>query len=111
MKPRRIRLNEHAVYYIGTGCVSLDDAVIELSVSEEELFELLLRTPKVTVPWATLEAEMAKSRQTLLHHVMSLRAKLGARAIRTHWHKGLSLQPQFVGAAQRVVRWHGRAVS
>lgn len=34
-------------------------AVIELTVAEEELLELLLKTPKVTVPWARLEHELA----------------------------------------------------
>lgn len=99
-RPRRVALNEHAEYLVGTGCVRVAGAVIELTVAEEELFELLLRTPKVTAPWAVMEAETARSNQTLRAQVKGLRTKLGTRAIRTHHGKGVSLQPQFVGAAR-----------
>jgi len=97
---KRIRLNEHAEYLVGTGCVRVAGAVIELTVAEEELFELLLRTPKVTASWIVIEQEMARAMQTNRHLVKGLRDKLGARAIKTHHAKGISLQPQFVGAAR-----------
>lgn len=97
-RPRR--LNDHTVYFTGTGCVRIAGAVIELTVAEEELFELLLKTPKVTVPWARIEDSTARSNMTLRHLTKGLRDKLGARAIKTHTGKGISLQPQFVGAAR-----------
>lgn len=103
-RPPRVRLNEHAVYFRGTGCIDVAGAVIELTVAEEELFELLLRTPKVTVPWAVMEEETARAQQTIRHLLKGLRNKVGTRAIRTHTGKGLSLQPQFVGAARFALR-------
>lgn len=99
-KPRSVQLNEHAVYYEGTGCVRIANAVIELTVAEEELFELLLKTQKVTIPWAVLEFELARSQQTIRHLMRGLRDKFGSRAIRTHTGRGISLQPQFVGSAR-----------
>lgn len=97
-------LNEHAVYHVGTGCVEIAGAVIELTVAEEELFERLLKTPKVTVPWAVIEREMCRANQTLRHQLRGLRDKLGTHAIKTHTGKGISLQPQFVGAARFQLR-------
>lgn len=96
-----MRLNDQAAYLVDTGCVAFSNgAVIELTVAEEELLELLSRTPKVTVPWARLCDELARSDQTIRHLLRGLRDKLGTRAVRTHTGKGLSLQPQFVGAAR-----------
>lgn len=100
------RINEHAVYLTGTGCIRVDSAVIELTVAEEELFELLLRTPKVTVPWAKLEYETARSNLTIRHLMRGLRDKLGARSVKTHTGKGISLQPQFVGTARFALSYH-----
>lgn len=105
-RPRRVALNEHAEYLVGTGCVRVAGAVIELTVAEEEMFELLLRTPKVTVPWATIEYETARSNLTLRHLMRGLRDKLGARAVKTHTGKGISLQPQFVGTARFALSYH-----
>jgi DNA-binding response OmpR family regulator len=99
-RPRRVRLNEHAEYFVGTGCVRVGVAVIELTVAEEELLELLLATPKVTVPWPRILAETARSDQTIRHLMRGLRDKLGTRAIKTHAGKGISIQTQFVGAAR-----------
>lgn len=99
-RPRRVRLNDRAEYLVGTGCIRVGSAVIELTVAEEELFELLLKTPKVTVPWGVLEEETARSNVTLRRCLGELRDKLGSRAIRTHTGKGLSLQPQFVGTSR-----------
>ena len=100
------RLNEHAVYLTGTGCVRVGTAVIELTVAEEELFELLLKTPKVTVPWPKLEYQTARSNMGLRQCMRGLRDKLGVRAIRTHVGKGVSLQPQFVGTARFALIRH-----
>lgn len=93
------RINEHAVYHVGTGCVAIDGAVVELTVREEELFELLLRTPKVTVPWGVIAEETCMAQVTIRTHLRAIRTKLGTRVIRTHYNKGVSLQPQFVGTA------------
>lgn len=110
-RPRRIPLNEHAVYFEGTGCVRIGCAVVELTVAEEELFELLLATPRVTWPWARMIDETARSEQTLRHLMRGLRDKLGSRAIRTHTGRGISLQPQFVGTARFALARQIRAVS
>lgn len=96
-----MRLNDQAAYLVDTGCVAFSDgAVIELTVAEEELLEALLRTPKVTVPYARLREELERSDQTIRHLLRGLRDKLGSKAIRTHTARGLSLQPQYVGAAR-----------
>lgn len=106
-RPRRIRINEHAVYLSGTGCVKLaTGAVVELTVAEEELFELLLGTPKITVPWHRAEYELARSNLTLRHLVRGLRDKLGSRSVKTHTGVGISLQPQFVGSARFALSRH-----
>lgn len=91
---------------MGTGCIQVGAAVIELTVLEEDVFELLLRTPKVTVPWAVLEESTARSNMTLRHTLRGLRDKLGTRAIRTHTSKGLNLQPQFVGSSRFALVAH-----
>lgn len=105
-RPRRIRLNSAAEYLVDTGCVRVGEAVIELTVAEEELLELLLRDPKVTVSWRRLEAELVRSNESIRAIVRGLRDKLGARAIRTHVGKGLSVQPQFVGTARFALANH-----
>lgn len=97
-RPQRVRLNDYAVYVRGTGGVVIGDAVVVLSVVEEELFELLLRSPRVPAAWAAIEEETGCARQTVRAHLKGLRTKLGARAVKTHHGRGLSLQPQFVGA-------------
>lgn len=99
-------MNEHAVYFVGTGCVQLERAVVELTVAEEEMFELLLQTPKVTVPWRTIEGETNRANDTIRTMMRGLRDKLGTRAIRTHFGKGVSLQPQFVGAERFALIHH-----
>jgi DNA-binding response OmpR family regulator len=99
--PRKVHLNPLAVYFRGTGCVRFaNGAVVELTVAEEELFELLLGTPKITVPWDRMEYELARSSQTIRHLIRGLRDKLGSRSIRTHTGRGTSLQPQFIGGAR-----------
>lgn len=112
-RPRALRLNDHAQYFRGTGCIRLaNGAVIELTVAEEELFELLLQTPKVTVPWARITYELARSEQTVRHLMRGLRDKLGTRAIRTHFGLGISVQPHFIGTARFALANHPlRAVS
>lgn len=102
MKRSKTRqLNHWACYFEGTGCVKFSNgAVVELTVSEEELFELLLRTPKITVPWDRMTYELARSEQMIRHLTRGLRDKLGSRAIRTHTGRGISLQPHFVGTAR-----------
>lgn len=100
-RPRSRQLNQWACYFEGTGCVKFSNgAVVELTVAEEELFELLLQTPKITVPWACITFELARSEQTIRHLMRGLRDKLGSRAIRTHTARGISLQPHFVGSAR-----------
>jgi hypothetical protein len=99
--PQKVRLNQFSIYYRGTGCVRFaNGAVVELTVAEEELLELLLATPKITVPWTRLEYEMARSNQTIRHVVSRLRDKLGSRSIRTHFGRGASVQPHFIGTAR-----------
>lgn len=100
-RPRARQLNNWAAYFEGTGCVKFGNgAVIELTVAEEELFELLLCTPKITVPWDRITYELARSEQTTRHLMRGLRHKLGSRAIRTHTGRGISLQPHFIGTAR-----------
>ena len=100
-RPRARQLNSWAFYFEGTGCVKFGNgAVVELTVAEEELFELLLRTPKITVPWDRMTYELARSEQTVRHLMRGLRDKLGTRAVRTHTGRGISLQPHFVGTAR-----------
>ena len=100
-RPRKRQLNSWASYFEGTGCVKLGNgAVIELTVAEEELFELLLRTPKITVPWDRITYELARSQQTTRHLMKGLRNKLGSRAIRTHNGHGISVQPHFIGTSR-----------
>jgi hypothetical protein len=112
VRPKKRRLSDYATYFTGTGCIQFaDGGVVELTVAEEELFELLLQTPKVTVPWPTLEQSMAKANNTIRTMMRSLRDKLGARAIRTHFGKGVSLQPHFVGSTRfALTRQQVRAV-
>ena len=106
-RPRARQLNQWAAYFEGTGCVKFaNGAVVELTVAEEELFELLLQTPKITVPWERLTFELARSEQTLRHLMRGLRDKLGSRAIRTHTARGISLQPHFVGTARFKLMHH-----
>lgn len=105
-RPRAVRLNEHAVYYRGTGCVRVGGAVVELAVGEEELFEMLLRLPKVTVRYGVLLEEMGLSESSLRHLMKMLRDKLGSRSIRTHVGLGISLQPQFVGSQRFAIIRH-----
>jgi hypothetical protein len=106
-KPRAIRLNAWATYLSGTGCVKLaNGGIIELTVAEEELLELLLRTPKVTVRWTWLEYELARSKLTIRHLMRTVRDKLGSRAIRTHTGIGVSIQPQFVGTRRYALSDH-----
>lgn len=81
-------------------------AVVELTVAEEELFELLLGTPKITVPWQRMEYELARSNLTLRHLIRGLRDKLGSRSVKTHTGMGVSLQPQFVGSARFALSKH-----
>lgn len=100
-RPKARHLNQWAAYFEGTGCVKFKNgAVVELTVAEEELFELLLQTPKITVPWDRITFELARSEQTVRHLMRGLRDKLGSRAIRTHTARGVSLQPHFVGTAR-----------
>ena len=73
---------------------------MELTVAEEELFELLLRTPKITVPWARIGYELARSDMTIRHLMRGIRDKLGSRSVRTHTGLGVSLQPHFVGSTR-----------
>ena len=97
-RPRAVQVNQFVRYFPGTGCLRLENgAVIELTVAEEELFELLLETPKIDVPWGRLSYEMARSEQTIRHLMRGLRDKFGTRAIRTHVGRGISVQPQLVG--------------
>lgn len=105
-RPQAVKINDSATYIRGTGCIKIDNRVIELTVAEEEVFEILLRTPKVTVPWAKLETETARTNLTLRHLMRGLRDKLGARAVKTHTGKGISLQPQFVGTARFALSYH-----
>ncbi len=106
-RPRSRQLNSWASYFEGTGCVKFGNgAVIELTVAEEELFELLLQTPKITVPWERITFELARSEQTVRHLMRGLRDKLGSRAIRTHTARGVSLQPHFVGTARFTLTHH-----
>jgi DNA-binding response OmpR family regulator len=108
---RKRVLNERAEYLVGTGCVRIGQAVIELTVAEEELFELLLRTPKITVRYGRLEEELARSKSNILQLMKGLRLKLGTRAIRTHVGLGISVQPHYVGTASfrlQPVRHIGR---
>jgi DNA-binding response OmpR family regulator len=100
-RPRARQLNHWAAFFEGTGCVKFaNGAVVELTVAEEELLELLLRTPKITVSWDRLTYETARSEQTIRHLMRGLRDKLGSRAIRTHTGRGISVQPHFVGTAR-----------
>lgn len=95
-----VRLNAQATYIRHSGCIRLaSGAVLELTVREEELFELLLKRPKVTCRWDEIERHMAASPGVIRHYTAGLRRKLGSRAIRTHVGIGLSLQPQFVATA------------
>ena len=100
-RPRSRQLNHWAAFVEGTGCIKFGNgAVVELTVAEEELLELLLQTPKITVSWERLTYELARSDQTIRHLMRGLRDKLGSRAIRTHTGRGISLQPHFVGTAR-----------
>lgn len=106
-KPRTVHLNDQAAYVTGTGCVRLGNGgVIELTVAEEELLELLMQTPKITVPWHRIEYELARSNLTIRHLMRGLRDKLGSRSIRTHTGVGVSLQPHFVGTARFALNRH-----
>lgn len=105
-RPQSVKINDSATYIRGTGCVKADNRVIELTVAEEEVFELLLRTPKVTVPWDQIERETMRTNLTLRHLTRGLRDKLGARAVKTHTGKGISLQPQFVGTVRFALIRH-----
>ncbi|MGE3077153.1 MAG: hypothetical protein AB7N24_20685 [Dehalococcoidia bacterium] len=106
-RPRRVQINQFARYFPGTGCVRFENgAVIELTVAEEELFELLLKTPKITVPWPTIAYELARSEQTIRHLMRGLRDKFGTRAIRTHVGRGISVQPHFVGSRRFALSNH-----
>lgn len=106
-RPRRVQINQFARYYPGTGCVRFENgAVIELTVAEEELFELLLKTPKITVPWPRMAYELARSEQTIRHLMRGLRDKFGTRAIRTHVGRGISVQPHFVGSRRFALANH-----
>lgn len=100
-RPRARQLNQWAAYFRGTGCVKFaNGAVVELTVAEEELFELLLATPKITVSWERMTYELARSEQTVRHLMRGLRDKLGSKAVRTHTGRGISLQPHFIGTAR-----------
>lgn len=102
-RPRRIPINDRATYHVGTGCIALaDGSVIELSVTEEAVFELMLRTPKITVTWERAQYEAGISRDTLTQIIKGIRVKLGRNSVRTHHARGCSLQPQFV-ATPRVL--------
>ena len=64
-RPRAVWVGK-ARFYPGTGCVVLDDGnVVQLTVREEELFELLVAPPRVTCSWDTLCREMAMSAQSV----------------------------------------------
>lgn len=105
IRRQTIAINEHAAYVRDTGCVVVDGVVVELTVREEELFELLLTRPKVTLKWAHACASMGVAEDSVRHYVKGLRWKLGTRAVRSHHGVGISLQPQFVGSARfRLVR-------
>lgn len=107
MRRRTYHFNDWATYFDGTGCVRFGNgAVVELTVAEEELLELLIKTPKITVPWSRSCYELARSEQTIRHLMRGLRDKLGSRAIRTHTGRGISLQPQFVGSARFALTSH-----
>lgn len=99
VRRQRVAINENAVYIRGSGCVMLGSVVVELTVREEELLELLLKLPRVSVRWDDIEREMAASRVTIRQYIKGLRLKLGARSVKTHHNVGISLQPQFVGTA------------
>ena len=82
MRPPRAVWVGGARFFPGSGCVVFDDeAIVELTVREEELFELLLRMPRVTRPWATLCEEMAMSEDSIKQLASGIRAKLGPTAI------------------------------
>lgn len=104
VRRQRVAINEHAAYVRGSGCVMLGSVVVELTVREEELLELLLKLPRVSVRWDDIEREMAASRTTIRQYMKGLRLKLGARSVKTHHNVGVSLQPQFVGTARFKLR-------
>lgn len=98
-------INDRCTLHEGTGCIVFGDSVVELTVREEELLELLLETPRITVRHDLIVARMVVSRATVDAFVKTLRVKLGRQAIRTHHRRGYSVQPQFVLApSMRVVR-------
>lgn len=108
IRRQHVAINEHAEYIRGSGCVVVGRVVVELTVREEELFELLLRLPRVSLRWTDIAREMAVSDDSVRHYVKGLRLKLGTRAVKTHHGLGVSLQPQFVGTAHfRLMRKAG----
>ncbi|MGH2633595.1 MAG: hypothetical protein ACRDG3_09315 [Tepidiformaceae bacterium] len=97
-----------ARFFPGSGCVVFDDeAIVELTVREEELFELLLQPPRVTRPWATLCEEMAMSEDSIKQLASGIRAKLGPTAILAHKGLGYRINPKGVvrvGSLQVITR-------
>lgn len=94
--PRAVWLGG-ARFFPGSGCVVFDDdAVVELTVREEELFELLLRAPRVTRPWATLCDEMAMSEDSIKQLASGIRSKLGPASILAHKGLGYRINPKGV---------------
>lgn len=97
MKTPRATWVGGARYFAGTGCVVFeDDAVVELTVREEELFELLLQPPRVTRPWATLCEEMAMTEDSIKQLASGIRSKLGPASILAHKGLGYRINPRGV---------------
>ncbi|HXU23265.1 MAG TPA: hypothetical protein VN697_04475 [Tepidiformaceae bacterium] len=108
MRPPRAVWVGGARFFPGSGCVVFEDeAIVELTVREEELFELLLRAPRVTRPWGTLCEEMAMSEDSIKQLASGIRAKLGPTAILAHKGLGYRINPKGVvrvGSLQVVTR-------
>lgn len=82
---------------VETGCLEFSDGhIVELTVTQETIFECLLDHPRFSIPHTKLEEACGISNQTLRAHIGDMRIKLGPRAIRTSYGRGYALMPQFI---------------
>ena len=81
-------------YFPGSGCVVFEDgAVVDLTVREEELFDLLRQPPYVAVPFSVLCESMAMSADSIKQLASGIRLKLGPTSIMASRGRGYRLNP------------------
>ena len=91
-------------YYAGTGCACFDDdQVIQLTVAEEELWDMLRRPPFVTVPMSLICDAMALSSDSVKQLISGIRGKLGPASIVSHRNKGYRINPRGLTPRAHVV--------